>query len=443
MSIYCGTAKVNITPPKELLPRLYGLMHSRFGGVIDEISVRMMILSNGQEKALFVSWDLDKAPVPEVIVPELSKASGIPEDNILYFVVHTHTAPMHSARPGDGPNAKALQDEDTIKATDEYEELLRQAAGRALEQALGSMQSARLGWSLGESWVGENRLQDYFVENADGSIEKICAIGSNPKKAVDRTLFLLKVQASDGKPIAFFINHAVHNTVMILNKFTPDGKVGISADMGGNVSRLLEERYPGSVALWSSGAAGDINPVMMNQYNIADPLTGEPVEFKDYTSVEPAKLMLLMLSSRQFADVLSAERKIVCETDSAKIQGGKTLVEQDFGDPEAPYRLRLSAVRIGELIFCGASGELFGSLGAAIQSVSPAAKTVVINHECSLLVDGGYVFDDDALERCRRKDGTRDGIPGIRHTKMQPGYIETALKKGAGGLFERIYGGAE
>ena len=69
--ILCGAAKVNITPPADLIPDLYGLMKKRFAGVIDELFVRAMYLSDENEQLLFMSWDLDKAPVPEVIIPEL------------------------------------------------------------------------------------------------------------------------------------------------------------------------------------------------------------------------------------------------------------------------------------------------------------------------------------------------------------------------------------
>jgi len=437
--IYCAAAKRNITPPAELIPDLYGLMMKRFAGVIDELHVRVMILSDEKEKVLFVGWELDKAPIPEIIVPKLAEKTGIPEDHILFFGTHTHTAPLHSARPGDGPNAKAKQPENIQEGTNRYEKLLEEAVLDAAGEALGSMQPVKIGWGFGKSCIGVNRLQYYNVEHEDGTVERITALGTDPEKDIDRTLFVMRVETPDGKPVCFFVNHAVHNCIMIGNNYDGNGKVGISADLAGQVSGLLEQRYPGSVALWSSGAAGDINPVMMNQYNFPDPKDGKPMEYRDFKTTEPAQLMLLQLSRRQFADVVDTNRGITCEKEEAAITAGNVIVSTPaYKDGDEPYRVRLQAAAVGDLIFCGASGELFESLGKAIKDVSKDRKVIIINHESTHLVDAGYIIDDEAMARCTRADGSRDGLPGIRQTRLKAGYIKDALAAGARELFARI-----
>jgi len=452
--LYCGAAKECITPPGDLLPDLYGLMMTHFGGVIDDLYVRVMIVGNDNNRVMFVSWDLDKAPIPEQIVPLLSEETGVRDDHIMYFGVHTHTAPLHSARPGDGPNAKAKQKQNVQDATNAYEEFLKNAVLKAAENAVSSMQPAKIGWSCGTSNVGEYRIQDYFVEKEDGSVERIGSLGSDPAKPIDHTLFVMRCDTEDGNPICFLVNHAVHSCVMILNNFDGQGGVGISADLAGQVSTLLENKFPGCVALWSSGAAGDINPVMMNQYNYADPETGRPCEFREVSSAEPAKLMLLMLSRRQFADVLKTNRGINCCMTEAEIGASCAIAESPacdvishgpgkpmeyvINDDTEPYRVRLQAVRIGPVMFCGASGELYNSLGAAIQSVSDAEHTVIINHDRTLLVDAGYIIDDEGYMRCTRPDGSRDGVPGLRNTRMLPGHIKEALKNKASELFTAV-----
>lgn len=437
--IYCAAAKRNITPPAELIPNLYGLMMKRFAGVIDELHVRVMILSDEHEKVMFVGWELDKAPVPEVIVPKLSELTGIPQDHILYWGTHTHTAPLHSARPGDGPNAKAKQPENIQAGTDRYEKLLEEAVMAAAKEASDSLQPVRIGWGLGKSDIGVNRLQDYYVEKEDGTVERITSLGTDPEKEIDRTLFLMRVESLEGKPICFLINHAVHNCIMIGNNFDGNGKIGISADLAGQISALTEQKFPGCVALWSSGAAGDINPIMMNQYNYPDPETGKPMEFRDFKTDEPARLMLLMLSTRQFADVVATNRKITCDIEEAVISGGNIIVSTPpYKEGDEPYRVRLQAAGVGNLIFCGASGELYDSLGTAIRGVSKDRTVVVINHESTHLVDAGYIIDDEAMKRCTRADGTREGLPGLRGTRLKAGYIKEALTEGAKELFAKI-----
>lgn len=436
--LYCGVSKVRITPPEELLPSLYGLMRSHFVSVTDDLFVRLMIISNEEAKAVFVSWDLDKAPNPETYVPLLSEKLDVPEDNILFFGIHTHTAPSHSARLNDGPNARHLQTEELQKGTLQFEELLKEKMLLAADEAQESFKEVTVGWGLGKSYVGENRVQDYYIEQEDGSVIRETALGSNPEGPYDPTLFVMRLDGTDGNPVAFLVNHAVHACIMIINNHDGNGGVGISADLPGQVSTLLEEKYPGCVALWSSGAAGDINPRMMNQYNYADPMTGKAVETRDYHTDEPARLMLLMLSRRQFADVLMTNRSISCDSSFADIVSCTQTVSLNLPALDEPYQIRLRAIRIGEVIFCGVSGELYGSLGRELQGISPAKHTVIINHECSLMYNSGYIFDDDALKRTMRPDGRRDGLPNANKTPLEPGLLLPELKAVGAAVFESI-----
>ena len=436
--LFCGAAKECITPSAALLPHIYGLMRSHYAGVIDDIYVRVMIIGNETDKAMFVSWDLDKAPDPDAFVPELSALTGIADDRILFFSIHTHTAPLHSDRPYDGPNAKAKQTPEVIAATNEYEALLLSAVENAASKALASLQPSRIGWNTGMSYVGECRVHDYYVENPDGSIRREAALGSNPTKEIDHTLFVMRAETLDGSPIAFFINHAVHACVMILNNLDGKGGNGISGDIPGAVCRYMEQKYPGAVALWSSGAAGDINPVMLNQYNIADPVTGEHLEFMDYKSAEPAKMMLLVMGTRHYADILQVNRDLICNITDADISGTHEVAATPANDGGEPYHVILRGLKIGDLAFFGASGELYNSLGTAIQRRSGFDHTVIINHERSVNFESGYIFDDETLAQCTREDGTLDGVPSIAHARMQPGYIRPALEEAADKIFSRL-----
>ena len=49
--LYCGAAREIITPPKNLLKNLRGLMDSRFGGIVDDLYVRAVALESGERKA--------------------------------------------------------------------------------------------------------------------------------------------------------------------------------------------------------------------------------------------------------------------------------------------------------------------------------------------------------------------------------------------------------
>ena len=80
----------------------------------------------------------------------------------------------------------------------------------------------------------------------------------------DRTVAALRFEDLEGRPIAFFVNYALHCCLMFQNNFDGKGGMGISGDVAGRISTWLEEAYPGTVAIWSSGAAGDVDPVLFN-----------------------------------------------------------------------------------------------------------------------------------------------------------------------------------
>lgn len=422
--LYCGAGKANITPPAELIPLLPGLMNTRFSGIVyDELFVRAIAFRNEETTVLFVSFDLDKAPNPAESLTAISERTGIPEKNILFFGVHTHTAPVTSVRPYETKNSRLAQSEDVQAAMNAYESLVHERMMHAVESARNNLQPAKIGWSTGESYINVNRCQDYAVELPDGTVQHCCSLGANPLGPVDRTLFILKAENYEGKPIAFFVNYAVHCCIMISNNSDGSGKVGISGDLAGVTSQLMEEKY-GAVSIWSSGAAGDINPIMMNQYQYPDPKTGAAMEFQ-VPSAETALAALRLLSSRHMADIASVVRKIHCNITDASLSAAKGFCHTPGKDAQT-YSVKLHPITIGDLVFCGIGGELYTTLGWAMQKISPAAHTCIINHDASLLYPSDYVLDDDTIGRCEH-NLPGHFIPGYGRSCILPGYLADAL----------------
>ena len=405
--LLCGAAKRCITPPETLLPRVYGLMGRKFCTVLDDIYLRVIALSDGENRAMIIGFDLDKALRPEENLKALSEATGIPVENILYFGIHTHTAPLGGPRPP----FEAPKDEDTAAATAEYEAFVRENLLTAAKEALAALQPARLGTGRADSYLNVNRNQHYIVTGSDGKEYDLMGLGADPTADVDHSVFVMKIESLEGKTIALLVNYAMHNVVMICNEPYGDGRVGISADVGGNVSRSLEQLY-GGVAVWSSGAAGDANPIMMNQYYYPDPLTGIQCEEKIHDH-QAAVGMLKIMAGRHVEDVKGILRTIRCEETAAALGGAVAWSETETEGDNPPCRIRLQALRVGNLGFMGIGGELYTSLGRAVRASSPMADTVVINHNVSLLHDSGYIFDDAATARAHVK------APGIERGATQ------------------------
>ncbi len=435
-TLYCGAAKACITPDDGLLTKLYGLMKRRFCKVHDDLYLRVIAFGDGENKALIISYDLDKATQPDIFLPRLSEETGIPVENMLYFGIHTHTAPITGPRPP----FEQPPDAETAQATAQYEAFLLDTLLDTAKKAIADMVPAKIGVGYGDSYININRNQTFHHEAEDGSVYDIMGLGVNPTGPVDHTVFVLKAENMDGESIAFFVNYAVHNVVMITNNADGKGNVALGGDIGGNVSQLLEKRF-GGVAVWSSGAAGDINPVMMNQYYYSDPADGSRKSY-EVDSDEPAKAALQLMVSRHLDDVVQTIRGIDCCQTAGAIGGIIDWTETPSTLPDVPYRIRLQALRIGSTAFMGIGGELYTTLGWAIQDASPFSDTVVINHNCSLICECGYILDDDAIERGNVKlpgsASPRSSIPGGMRPRNLPGTVKPELEKFSRRMFTKL-----
>ena len=454
-SLLCGAARGLITPPAHLLPDLRGLQDRPFGGVLDDLFVRVIALGDGENKALVVALDVGKAPRPAEHLARICARTGIPEENIFLFASHTHTAPVIGGGPDGQVNDLSLKPSAVQTATAEYEALLTDEMLRVVDEALGAMRPARMGYAFDKSYVNVNRNQDYVHTDADGTLHTECRLGANPEGPVDRTLFVMKLEDLEGRPLAFFMNYPVHSCVLHATTCC-DGKLGISSDLCGHVSRFLEERFAGCTAVSSSGAAGDVNPVMMSETYYPDPGTGRMA-----TSYMPdgGLAALHTLAARHFADVLRAVRKIDCTVTSAPIAGtlswsrtpGRDVrqcedgtVELLTGEGVDPYEIRLHLVRVGEVALYGFSGELYSSLGALLKQISPLEATVLIDHDAALMTRANYVLDEQTLTRevpvmLPGYDNTF-ALSGYDHARMLPGCVPESLKKHTLEMFAELSG---
>lgn len=411
----CGAAKTCITPSAELLPNLHGLQNRWFGGVLDDIYCRAIALDNGTSRALLISMELDKIPYPERMMTAITDATGIPEELVTIVAVHTHSAPVTGHRPDEGPNFLDRKPRQVQKAAHEYGDFLISQLLSAVTAALDRLRPARMGIGTGQSYINVYRNTWYDRKNEDGSVTRLLALGADPSRPIDHTITALKFETPDGHPIAYFINYPVHCCVLHTNRLC-DGKFGLSGDIAGFVSRHLEQEED-CVAIWSSGAAGDINPSSMLEVYYPDPDTGDVVT----RSLDGDYGLLESIASRHLADVKKVLRTIVCDRTALPLAGQVEWSETPGLQPEKPYQVRLHLLRLNDILLFGASGEFYSSFGKLIRDLLPADHVIVMNHESSLYAQSGYIADDETLLL------PDTDLPGISHTNMKPGYFRESL----------------
>ena len=469
--LYCGAAKRCITPDKDMLKDLVGLKQHRFAGVLDDIFVRVMAIGTRERMALVISFDLTTAPCSEEFLTRLSAQTGVRREDILFFSIHTHAVPFNDLDLEE----RERQSEETLAACRAYTAFLHEQVLAAAKEASAKAVPARMGYVRDESHVNVVRLQDYQVRETDSEsassefrakarggkdpVRTVIGLGADPSAYADPTLFVLRVESLAGDPIAFLVNYAMHNVTTIWNDYDGNGAMGISGDIGGGVSRLLEEHYEGAVALWSSAAAGDLNPLMLNEVILPDPETGAPREYHP-EGTSYARWCLRIMTARHGADVLRAAEEINCGSSESDVHTDGTVesviewsvtpgcecirrhdAPPEFvtGDDVPDHTVRLHMLRIGRVVLLGVGAELYSSIGRAMLEAAPE-DAVLISHNASTLCHSHYILDDATMERCRRS-GKYAMIPGYDEYRCCEGIMRQDLTGHVAHMSEQLQWG--
>ncbi len=94
----------------------------------------------------------------------------------------------------------------------------------------------------------------HFALNRREPTPKGIKLGKNPAGPTDESVPILRVRNAEGKPLAIVFGYACHNTTL-----RPD-MMKIAADFAGYAQDQIEADYPGAVALFVTGCAGDADP---------------------------------------------------------------------------------------------------------------------------------------------------------------------------------------
>jgi neutral ceramidase len=222
-TIQAGAAKVDITPPIGFAMWGYGARHDRPSeGVLDPLQARALVLSVDKERIAIVSLDLGRAPTREstaAIRAKTKAAVGI--EHIFLVGSHTHHGPVIELDNWPSPK-------------DSYVRELEQKLADLIIEAARSLRPARIGVASTEVPFNRNRHSKLA------------------EKPVERELLVLRVEDTDGKPIAHAVNFAAHPTMT-------DGKIfKFSADYPGAMAEVVEKET-GAPCLFLQGAAGDMS----------------------------------------------------------------------------------------------------------------------------------------------------------------------------------------
>ena len=416
-ALRAGAAKVDVTPSGGELPK-------NSLGVLDPLYARAIVVESGTATAALVT--VDAGGIPEALWDTVSRRLdaelGIPPANLLLTATHTHSA---GAQRGPDYAAKIVQ------------------SVRLAKQRLAP---ARMGYGTGVSYINVNRN---IVDRRTNRWWE----GPNYDGPSDKTVAVVKFETLAGEPVAVYYNYAVHGVVA--------GQLDqVSGDIPGAASRYIEDSFDDRlVAVWSSGAAGDQNPIYYQQtYDLRElrvqqyakrgvdisnamPPGGEGLDRNDPRVTKLMNQQRQMLASMgQFLgeEVMHVMRGIERPSMDAAIHGSFTTVrcpgrertnqgragfEGTYKDGP-PVEIRLGLLRIGDVAIGAVNAEVFSPIAVRLKRDSPYKATMM-----ATLTNGsarsGYIPDDASFGKLTFE---------VLSSRLLPGCAESAIVGGILGL---------
>ena len=422
-ALRAGAAKVDITPTPDMFPLISG---QTFGSVHDPLFARALVLDNGVDKVVLVTADISGIPRGDELLDAVANAINVPRDHVLLSATHNHNSPTVGA---DSPGQPRMASPPVAA----YIELLKAGIVKAARLADARLAPARIGYGTGKAYVNTNR---------DEKIGAGYHMGYAPDGPSDKTVAVLAVTTPAGVPIAVYANYAVHGVVMYLAK-TKDGQVQITGDLPGATSAYVEDRLGnGAVALWTSGAAGDQNPLFMATYNQDAP---------DVTDEGPADWAILDVQARRLGEEIvrvaggirntttqpalwGAEASITCP-------GQNRAQSLQPGEPAGGYRaaatvamvdgppvvVPLHLLMIGDVALAGVSAEVYSEIGQDVKRTSRFDRTMMVtllpNRVGYIPTDKAYLLPSEKVIANRLKPGCAEPAMVDAFRRLEDQYL--------------------
>ena len=418
-----GAWRTDITPPvNPLYPPSGRYAHER-------LNVRAIVIDNGHTRAVLIGADLADITTElwETAAPGIASMVDCPIDHIVMSATHSH-----SACPAGPPPPKFNEyDKDKVAI----------AMTEAVKNALTLMQPAVMGYGSGEAHLNVNR-------DAISKTTRLWTQDVNTSAPSDKTVAVLSFTTPSGKPIAAYMNYAMHPNNAYLSGIT-------SADFPGAMSCYVEEAFgEGMVAIFTQGASGDQNPLYHRPATNAllsksdKAISGfvqerEPAEYPLRKGVVPhgrlapqvaegleryidalgvilGEEAIRIISNTTHrdtvADIWGTQRVISLPGRSRVKDGGREGVPSEYA-PGDSIRVRLGCLGIGSTALSTIDAEIYTTFGTQLKRLSPLTNTMFVTLANGRTNSGYIIADADYGKYTFQVLGNR----------IQPGHAETTI----------------
>jgi len=353
----------------------------------------------GRKRAVWLAVDfcVIHRSVVDRIKREIQKQHGVEPGAVCVNASHTHSAPPLSTFEPAVPE----------HFDPEYADFVVRQSVAVVGDALARLAPARLQYSEDTCRIATNRRTVY----APGRVRDHCP---NPKGITDPGVQILAARsAADGRLLAVVVKYAGHPVNVV--------DIGLGADYPGFMRQAIEERHPGSVAVFLQGCGGDLVARRPNadmtayakaSVEMAEALGRElagAVErglAKDGTPVTgPIRSEYAEISLP--VDKVSAEeyKQAAARNDHFTDVWGKTYSEKLARGEKLPetWPYRIQTFRFGKgdspLVVVALDGEVFCEYGLNLNRMLRPARSIVLGYSngsvsylptAQAIRDGGY-----------------------------------------------------
>lgn len=427
-----GAAKIDITPRQDQVVNKTDIIR-------DKIQVRAVYMTDGKTPAVIVSVDGDARTLDDAL-SRASKQTGCPESNFWVCGTHSHSAQTNGIGPGGWPSYEQVQN----------------AVVEASIKAKANAVPVKVGFAKTQLDLNVNRdnYNDQLAWSQSANWDAPC----------DKDLTVISFIGKDDVPVAVLMNYAMHPVNFFMSGV-------VSADFPGDACKYVEDLFgENTVALFTQGASGDINPKlaythMFQKGQVKAILPGPKSKGSLDTSKNPT-----FKSEAVADDELAAHKEVIRRKDeyvkmlgwsignnavlamhynmsiekNPQIWTGETFIScpgreridkngRENYDPgykeAADVSIGVGLLRIGDIAIATSSGEVYTEIGLRLKKESPAAKTMFVT-----LADGpyeaGYIYSNKASHHLTFQ---------VIGSRLQPGYAEDGIV----GAFLDLYSKSE
>lgn len=425
-----GFARINVTPMLGI--SMSGYYEKREAeGVLDELEVSALAVSDGETTAVLISMDALYFPRNVIwdFKKSITEATGVPDEGIYIHGTHIHTGPTIS------------KDTDEVLVL-EYVQYLTHKMADVSKQAIEDLKYAKMGWSVGTApnvaFIRRYRMKDGSVRTNPGINNPEVA---GPLGELDNRVNILRFDREEGETLVL-VNYGNHPDVV--------GGMRFSADWPGFLRRTVEQALPECKCVFFNGCEGDVNHFNVFPKDTDRPLTNVPEEkyqFARYMGRAMAGTVLQEYDKVKYLEdaPIRCMKKAICvpsnmpdpkdipeahrlydmyidgqEEELHRIYPGmmfetmvaraSRMVQLENG-PEF-FEMDLSAVVIGSVAFIGYPGEPFTGIGKEVKDtegwelILPTSTTNGAHGYFPMMdafMEGGYEANS-----CRMKAGVAE-----------------------------------